>query len=99
MRFEKPEIVRLKINDETKVLFVASEIYLLSDKGPTEVTGARVLSAEEVDGLPVKLQFTGPPTDFSCSEEEFFQKLLSLIGHFNSRQDQDIVSFPLGAVN
>ena len=98
MRFEKPEIVRLKINNENKVLFVASEIYLLSDKGPSDATGARVLTAEEVDALPVKLQYTGSPTDFSCNEEEFFTKFLSLIGHFNSLQDDVVFSFPLGTL-
>ena len=98
LRFEKPEIVRMKINDQLKVLFVATEIYMLSDKEPSDVTGARVLTPEEVAALPVQLQYTGPPTDFSCNEEEFFTQFLSLIGHINSLQDDDIFSFPLGTL-
>ena len=92
LEFEKPEMVRV----EGKIFFVASKVYILAEKAALDICGARELSKEEVLALPVKLIYTGPPTNFSCDEEDFFKRFMSLIRDFNSMQSPDFVSFPLG---
>ena len=89
--FEKPEMVRV----DSKIYFVASKVYLLSERDLV-ICGARELSGQEVSDLPVKFLYTGPPTNFSCDEEGFFQRFFDLITDFNSLQNPENYSFPLG---
>ena len=69
--------------------FFASDVFDLS-------SGGKKLSKEEVDNLPVRINYSGEEVEFDDDEKEAFTILMRIISNGNKMQYRRYVSFPLG---
>lgn len=85
LQFKKPTIVELEGN----IYLIASEIFLLGSP-------AVMLSQEEVNELPVLVNWSGPDMKFETEEKTFYSLLSDIFCDFNVMQNKKFVSFPIG---
>ena len=69
--------------------FFASDVFDLS-------RGGQKLSQDEVDNLPVRVNYSGAVFEFDDDEKEAFTILMRIICNGNKMQYRRYVSFPLG---